>query len=149
MRFAAMLSGLVLLCGLANAQQKGKDKKEPDKNLEPFQGTWKVVRAEFEGKEPKDKAPGEVRFTFKGDRLIVREGLKGDDDGKFAVNTKRKPTEIDLISSKGERIPGIYKFEDDGKLTLSFAKGKVAVRPKTFDTKKTMAGLLVLEKLKE
>ena len=30
-----------------------------------------------------------------------------------------------------------------------FAKGKVAVRPKTFDTKKTMAGLLVLEKLKE
>jgi uncharacterized protein (TIGR03067 family) len=149
MRHVIMVCALVMLCGLADAQDKGKDKKDVPKDLAQFQGTWKVVKAEFEGKEPKEKVPADMRVTFKGDRMTVKEGAKNDDDGKYIVNSKKTPAEIDLVSDKGDKIAGIYKFDKDGKLSLCFSKGKGAVRPKSFDTKNTMAGLLVLEKVKE
>ncbi|HSQ55283.1 MAG TPA: TIGR03067 domain-containing protein [Gemmata sp.] len=144
MRYAAMLSGLVLISSLADAQ----DKKEVPKELAPFQGTWKIVKAEFEGKAP-DKNPADVRFLFKGDTMSVKEGPGAPEEGKFTVDSTKNPAEIDLTSAKGEKILGIYKFEKDGKLSLCFSKGKSAVRPKSFDTKKTMAGLLVLQKVKK
>jgi uncharacterized protein (TIGR03067 family) len=141
----AMFCGLVLIAGSAMAQ----DKKDIPKELEPFQGTWKVVKAEFEGKEPPDKVPVDLRFTFEGDKLTVKEGKGEAEKGGYTVDPKKSPAEIDLVGPKGMKALGIYKFDKDGKLTLCFEKGKDAARPKAFDTKGTTAGMIVLEKVKE
>jgi uncharacterized protein (TIGR03067 family) len=138
-----MVCGL-LIAGTATAQ----DKKVP-KELEPFQGTWKVVKAELGGKEPPDKVPDGLRFIFEGDKATVRESKADAETGAYSVDSKKNPAEIDLIGPKGMKALGIYQFDKDGKLRLCFAKGKDAVRPKSFDTKDTMNALVVLEKVKE
>ena len=142
-----MFCGLVLaLASTATAQEKKDEKKEMPKDLAPFQGTWKVVKAEFGGVPPGDKVP-ELRFTFAGDKVVVREG-KDDETGSYSVDAKKNPPELDLVNTKGVRLQGIYKFDKDGKLNLCFV-GDKGDRQKSFDTRKTSAGMMVLEKVKE
>ena len=133
--------GLVLaLTATATAQEK----KDVPKELAPFQGTWKVVKAEQGGMPAPAKEIETIRFTFAGDKVTVKESKKEKDDtGTFSVDAKKDPAEIDLVSPKGEKIPGIYKFEKDGKLTLAFVKGKDATRPKAFDDKEAVVMLMV------
>jgi uncharacterized protein (TIGR03067 family) len=131
---------LVLAAGAAAAE----DKKEQDK----FQGTWKVVKAEFGGEAPPGGVPPEMRFVFDGDKVTVNEKKEKPESGSFTVDPKKDPAEIDLTSPKGEKILGIYKFDKDGKLTMCFTKGKDAARPKSFETKDTQSALIVLEKAK-
>jgi uncharacterized protein (TIGR03067 family) len=138
----AMFCGLVLVIGTATAQ----DKKEVPKELVPFQGTWKVVTATFAGETIPDSEKERLRFTFAGDKVTVKEGKK-DDTGSYSVDPKKDPAEINLVGPKGEKIPGIYKFDKDGKLTITFSKGKDATRPKKFDDKEAV--MMVLEKTKE
>jgi len=142
---------LALFCGLmlALAGTAVADEKDVPKELLPFQGTWKVVKAEFEGKEPPEPLPAELRFVFKGDKLTVKEGEK-DKTGEYTVDPKKDPAEINLVSPKGDKASGIYKFDKDGKLHLCFARGRDdSPRPKSFDTKDTKNALMVLEKVKE
>ena len=142
----ATFCGLVLAAvGTAVAQ----DKKEVPKELAPFQGTWKIVKIEGSGDASPDSEKGQLRYTFTGDKLTVKEG-KRDYIGTYSVDPKKDPAEIDLVNPKGDKVPGIYKFDKDGKLTLCFVKGKDAVRPKKFGDKDDKEAVtLVLEKTKE
>jgi uncharacterized protein (TIGR03067 family) len=138
------LGGLVLALAFSGAA--AQDKKDVPKELAPFQGTWKVVEAVAGGMpEPKDKLP-DLQFTFEGEKLIVTEKGKAE-TGSYAVDAKKDPTAIDLTTPKGDKVPGIYKFDKDGKLTLCFIRMKDATRPKAFDDKGAV--LLVLEKVKK
>jgi len=141
---------LALFCGLmlSLAGTAMADEKDVPKELAPFQGTWKVVKAEYGGMAAKEPVRDDVRFTFKGDKLTVKEGKK-DGAASCTVDAKKDPAEITLVHPKGETVSGIYKFDKDGKLYLCFPKGEKDVRPKSFDTKDTTNGLLVLEKVKE
>lgn len=148
----ALFCGLVLALGMTATAQEKKDetkgeKKEMPKDLVPFQGTWKVVKAEFGGIPPGDGAP-ELRFRFAGDKVVVREGKGDDETGSYSVDAMKDPGELDLVNTKGVRLQGIYKFDKDGKLTLCFV-GDKGDRPKSFDTRKTSAGMMVLEKVKD
>ena len=143
-------------CGLVLAltvPATAQDKKDVPKELAPFQGTWKVVKAERDGMPAPAKEVESIRFRFDGDKMTVKEGRKEEEEtGSYSVDAKKDPAEIDLISPKGDKIPGIYKFDKDGKLTLAFVKsppdkGTDAARPKKFDDKDAV--MMVLEKVKE
>ena len=139
-RFATV-GGLVLALSLCASAD---DKKGLPKELEPFQGTWKVAEASRGGQPAPKEAVETLRFKFEGDKLIISE--KDDSKaGSYSINAKKEPAEIDLVSPDGKKAAGIYKFEKDGKLRLAFVKGEDA-RPKGFDNKD--ATLMVLEKVK-
>lgn len=123
------------------------DKKQIPKELVPFQGTWKVVKAEINGMPPPGGIPADVRFIFEGSKAIVKEGKREPDVGSYSVDPKKDPAEIDLVSPKGDKVLGIYKFDKDGKLALAFTKGPKAPRPTKFDSKEAVS--MVLEKTKE
>jgi uncharacterized protein (TIGR03067 family) len=145
MRF--ILVGWVALATTASAWAEDK-KEELPKELAPFQGTWKVVKASIGGMEVPTKEFEDGRFTFEGSKLTVSEGEKRKPDvGKFAVDASKDPSTIDLIQDAGKKAIGIYKFDKDGKLTLCFLKGEDSARPKDFDDKTAI--LLVLEKVKK
>ncbi|HEY1188139.1 MAG TPA: TIGR03067 domain-containing protein [Gemmata sp.] len=140
-----LLGSLLLALGARGA---AGDKKEVPKELAPFQGTWKVVRAEVDGKAVPEKEFEGGRFTFEGSKLTILEDEKSKPDvGTFAVDVSKEPFTIDMVQSDSEKALGIYKFDKDGKLTLCFGKGKDAPRPKAFDDKK--AAFVVLEKVKK
>jgi uncharacterized protein (TIGR03067 family) len=141
-----------MFCGLALAlianTTAADDRKDMPKDLAPFQGTWKVVKADFGGKAPFGSHQPELRLTFNSDKVTVKEGKQAVEKGSFSLNAKKNPGHLDLVNSKGIKIQGIYKFELDGTLNLCLVSDKGA-RPKSFDTKNTKAGMMVLEKMKE
>jgi uncharacterized protein (TIGR03067 family) len=139
------LFAVLALALTASAQ----DKKDVPKDLVPFQGTWKVVRVESGGK-PVEKDPEGVRFKFEGDKLTVTETRKKKDESMtVSVDPKQDPAAIDINDPRAGKIPGIYKFDKDGKLNLCVSGGKGGDRPKSFDTTGVKARLFVLEKVKE
>jgi uncharacterized protein (TIGR03067 family) len=146
-RFAT-LCGLLLAVSTTSAQEKKKPKKDVPQALSPFQGSWKVVKADFAGKAPIGSNLPELRFTFRGDKVNVREGKADADTGSYSVNAKKNPSELDLVNSKGTRVQGIYRFEKDGRLSLCLVNDR-GTRPKSFDTANTMSGLIVLERVRE
>src|SRR5579872_1827563 len=126
-----LLCGLISLATWAGAQDK-LDKKEVAKELMPFQGTWKLVNLEVGGKPPASGIPDEVRFTFAGNKMSIKEGKGMPQDGTYSVDPKKEPNEIDLITPKNEKNLGIYKFDKDSKLTLCYFIKPNAMRPKKF-----------------
>lgn len=143
------LFGVLVLALAAHtaAQDKKDEKKETPKELLPFQGTWKVVKAEVKGTAVPEKEFATGRFVFEGTKVTVIEDEKSKPDvGTFAVNNEKEPFTIDLVQPDDKAV-GIYKFDKDGRLTLCFATGKDAARPKEFDGK--TAALIVLEKVKK
>lgn len=121
------------------------DKKDVPKDLVPFQGTWKAVAGKKNGEDAPAAALEKLKMKFVGGELTIVEGTR-ENTGDYSVNPKADPKEIDLTSPTKELIKGIYKFDKDGKLTIGFARGKDAVRPKGFDDKAAM--YLTLEKEK-
>lgn len=142
LRFA--LFGFLALAFASHAA--ADDKKDAPKELAPFQGEWKVVSATFAGR-PAPKGLDEVRFTFDGDKVTVKEPGDKAEAGTYKIDPKATPATIDLSGPKGEPAAGIYKFDKDGKLTLAFVKGKDQTRPKGFDDKDAV--VMVLEKVKK
>lgn len=123
------------------------EKKDVPKELAPFQGTWKIVEATADGKPIPKEAIEKATFTFDGTKLSATETGDKTETGSYTVDPKKEPATIDLVSPKGETAPGIYKFDKDGRLTISFIKGKDAARPKGFDDKGAVT--MVLEKVKK
>lgn len=144
---------LAMLCVLAiPAMSFARDDKkgapqEPSRELLPFQGTWKVVKAEGGGKgAPPLKE--EVRFTFAGNKMTLQEGKFPPQEGTFSVDSSKEPAEIDMSSGMNPKVPGVFKFDKDGKLTISFFVRKAeATRPKKIGDGDAV--VLVLEKVKE
>ena len=140
-----MVCGLVLVLNAHIAT--ADDKNDMPTELAPFQGTWRVVKADFGGKAPVGRNQPELRFTFLNDKVLVSESTGQTETGMFAVDARPKPAQLDLVNSTGTRVQGIYRFEKDGKLRLCFVKDN-GKRPKSFNTKRTKAGLIVLERVK-
>jgi uncharacterized protein (TIGR03067 family) len=113
----ALLAGLLVAPSPARADDKKDD-------LAPFQGTWKVVKAVVGGKVQDGV---KLQFTFSGAKADYVEGdpatgKKGT--GSIKIDATKTPREIDLFAEKGEKSPGIYKFEDkNAKLVICFVKG--------------------------
>jgi uncharacterized protein (TIGR03067 family) len=124
-----ILPGAVaLLCLLAwrseAAQPADKDK---------LQGTWVLTAVDFGGMKMDVPRGQELVFTFKGDKVSIKEKDKVT-EGTFKVDEKKK--EIDLTLPKGndpkvtETFPGLYKLEGD---TLKLVVKEPDRRPKSID----------------
>ena len=137
---------IALFCGLILPATRAfaEDKKEIPKDLIPFQGSWKLVKVESGGKGPPESLTEEVRFTFTGNTLTIREGKGQAVEGTYTVDSKKEPGEIDMSEGK-EKVFGIFKFEKDNKLIISHAIKPGGARPKKFD--EATAVTLVMEKI--
>lgn len=140
-RFAA-LGGLFFVLALS-AFAEGK--KEVSKELEPFQGTWKVIDAARNGKTAPMYLQPDLTFIFDGEKVSVKEGKRDPDLATFSIDAKQDPRTIELVTAKGKKVLGIYKFDKDGKLTIAFNRSEMPMHPKTFDEKET--DTLVMEKV--
>jgi uncharacterized protein (TIGR03067 family) len=135
--------------GLGIADDKKDAPKDVAKELKPFQGKWKVVKAVMKDQEL-PIGPLEMHFTFTGTKAEVSTKDGKQPGGEVTVNDKKDPAEIDLKGSDNTNTTsfGIYSFAKDGKLTLFFVKN--GTRPTSFESAKFPdAILVVLEKVKE
>lgn len=140
---ASLLLGLALVIGAPA--------KEPPKKEEPsIVGEWFAESAVMAGM-PAPKAPDMMKFNFTKDgELIVREGGNKDEAGKYTLDPKKKPMEMDLIPparSKEMNILAIYKLEGD---TLTICAARQGKRPTEFaSTAENQCMLLVLKRAKK
>lgn len=143
-----LLCALILAVTTVTAQEK-QDKKDASKDFASFQGSWKLTKIEVGGKEPPEGTPTDVRFTFTGNKVSIQKGKDTPEPGTYSVDSKKDPNEIDLVGGpKNEKTLGIFKFDKDGKLMMSFVKSKPdAPRPKKFGEPEAV--VIVLEKVKE
>jgi uncharacterized protein (TIGR03067 family) len=139
-RLGAVL--LVMAFASAGVAVGGDAKAE----LKKFQGTWAVESSQDGGKAPPAKLVKLLTITFSGDRFTVRFGDKVVEDGKFKIDSGKKPGHIDL-PSEGKTAPGIYAFEG-GKLKICFNDG--GGRPTAFRSPEgSKISLMVLKRAKK
>ena len=112
--------------------------------LKKFDGTWKVVRAEKEGKVlPDDKAKA-IQVTIKDGKITIKDG-NDVDVATLKIDPSKSPATIDFIPADDDKLraPGIYAFEGE---TLKICWSSVrSERPKEFASKmETETNLFIL-----
>ena len=126
MRLVLVSWASIILAAGATSEDRKNDKEE-------LQGTWQVVRHEFEGEQaPKEVSQG-TKLTFKGDKYIGKSPERNY-EGSFALNPAETPKEIDLQPVEGDRqkLLGIYKLDGDN-LTICLGAARQS-RPTQFVT---------------
>jgi uncharacterized protein (TIGR03067 family) len=108
MKRALVIIG-VLAAGLAFAADAKNDEQK-------FNGSWKAVSIEYDGKEvPKDSVD-KVSLVVKGEDYTF---TRGDDviKGTHKLDASKSPKTIDAVRSEGEGkdkpLLGIYELTDD------------------------------------
>jgi uncharacterized protein (TIGR03067 family) len=120
--------------------------KADEKTVDPFQGTWDVVKLEIAGQDAtfalKDAS---ATMTFEGNKYVFTAGPEGE-KGTFKLDPKAKPATIDLMitegKGKGKTQPGIYQLDGD---TLKICLGDEGAkdRPTKFATAPEAAELVL------
>jgi uncharacterized protein (TIGR03067 family) len=88
------------------------------KDLQAFQGTWRLSSKEVDGKKFSDEEVKGVIGTSDGSgRFSVRRGGKVIGEGTMKLDPTKKPKAIDVTYTAGERkgqtALGIYEIESD------------------------------------
>jgi uncharacterized protein (TIGR03067 family) len=142
--FAAVFVGV----WLASAPLAGRG-ADPDKDL---QGTWIATSIEINGKPAPPDTVKRTRFTFQGEKLLVRhEEHEGKEvEWTYKIVPDKSPKQIDIVSvqSSGTKktLHGIYEVNGD-ELKICFENGgKPANRPKKFATNKENEEALIVFK---
>jgi uncharacterized protein (TIGR03067 family) len=142
---ASLLIGLALVAGAP-----GKD--PPKKEAPSVVGEW-VAATVMVGGKGQAFPDRDFAYTLTADgKFLVRKGKEGG-DGKYTLDPKKDPPEIDIFLDDKADTPtmqGIYKVDGD-TLTLCVGPGgKNAARPKKFEAPEgSEAMLLVLERPKK
>jgi uncharacterized protein (TIGR03067 family) len=124
---------------------------EEQKDQDLIQGTWKVVKLEYEGRVNTDHFR-EDRYIFKGDQVTLVGGGQEYFKMTFKLDPAKQPKTIDMTITEGVanvgRIDlGIYRLDKD---TLTLSRNRGDERPKDFTGagKPGKPGLLTLERVK-
>jgi uncharacterized protein (TIGR03067 family) len=103
-----------------------------------LQGVWIAESMEADGKPAPAEALKRMRFTFKGDKLLVRGNFADDreEECSYGIDATKSPKHLDFTPPKEkEPILGIYEIKgDDLKLCLRHG-GSSAGRPTEFSAK--------------
>jgi uncharacterized protein (TIGR03067 family) len=122
--------GLFLIRAGQPEQQKAEKTLDDGKAI---LGTWKLVSAKKDGKEPKDA--DEVKnllWVISADKIIVKHP-NGDRVSSYKLGPDKKPKTFDLTAPKEGQFQGIYILDKDTlKLCMS---GPGQERPTEFDAK--------------
>jgi uncharacterized protein (TIGR03067 family) len=137
---AVLLTAACLAVALTAHPAAGADKDD-------LQGVWRAATMEINGKKAPAAEVKRTRFTFKGDKLLIR-GAK--DDGRemecaYKIDADKAPKQIDIVS-KDKTLAGIYEVKGD-QLKVCFENGgKAENRPKKFDTNRKEELVLIVFK---
>ncbi len=117
------------------AQAKADEKADKDK----IQGEWSLVTLEEKGESQKITEDSEhfIKLKINGEKFLVT--IRGDDhDATFAIDSAKKPKEIDVTLKGGDQDGKVMKgfFELDGD-TLKICMGtpEAPDRPAEFKSK--------------
>jgi uncharacterized protein (TIGR03067 family) len=131
-RYSLLVLPLALLL-VAGAPKDDQSKKD----LKQFEGTWKIVSVEQDGKKLADDSFKDIRMVVKGNQYAVKRGNRTAEQGTFKIDATKKPRTIDVTPTEGEgkgkTYHGIYEIQGDTARDCFAAPGKD--RPTTFATK--------------
>ena len=123
----------ISLCAAAfGAQEPAKQE------LARHQGTWTAVSFRREGQETPAEIVRTITRTVEGDHVVWRRDGKSFAGTTVVLDPGRDPKTIDVLPdggpSRGKRVLGIYKLEND-TLTLCMADADQP-RPREFKAEK-------------
>lgn len=146
--FGAAVVGVIWLAGVGAAKPRPADTKAAS-----FDGVWRVVSLEAEGKKAPAEAFKDWRWTFRGEHITISAPNEKGEKMTFALQPTAKPKAIDVTSVEGtfpgQKLQGIYE-EEDGRLKICLRDRMAAAegRPTMFDGGRGL-GVIVLERVKE
>lgn len=112
---------------------RGDDAK---KDLEQFQGSWRLSAVTSDGKKTPAEDLKAVKLTIQGNRFVLRRDAAVISEGSFKLDPTRKPKEIDETltagPNKGKTFLAIYEIDDAHHKICFAAAGKK--RPTAFSS---------------
>ncbi len=113
----SILAVLAVVSWLGGSACLADDKAEAvQAELKRFEGTWRFVSMEFEGKAIPEDSFKDSQMTIVGDRFTTK-GRGESAEGTFTVDPTASPKTIDIaiVSGSGKKatILGIYTLEGD------------------------------------
>ena len=146
MRRFMLISALLAFVMSASAPQAQAAEDAPNE----LQGTWVAKSMEADGKTAPAEQVKRMRFTFKGDKLLVKGNFDDDreDDCVLTINSETSPKQLQFTLPKEPKpILGIYEV-NEGELKICFRHGSSSEgRPTEFATKpETQLVLIVFKK---
>lgn len=133
---ALAVTPLLICSGRTVAAEPSKDEAER-KELAKFEGTWKYLSIEIEGKKlPQEQLKQWGRIILHGNKFTVKTG-DITYRGTFQVDVSARPKRIDIRFTegpeKGNKLLGVYELEGDTYKVCLGMPGKP--RPKGLVTK--------------
>ncbi len=114
-----------------------------------LEGVWNAQSMEANGKPAPPEAVKRTRFTFKGDKLLVRGNYDDDreEECSYQTDTTKSPKQLDFTPPKEKKpLLGIYELKDDElKLCIRHASSSEG-RPDKFSTKPESKLILIVFK---
>jgi uncharacterized protein (TIGR03067 family) len=111
--------------------------------LAQFQGTWRPISMEMDGKLLPQEQIGKTRLTIQGEKFTFDTG-QDSHEGLYKIDPSHDPKHLDIVitrgDEKGKTYLVAYKFED-GKM-VQVMEVSNAKRPKEFSGKKGSGNLL-------
>lgn len=99
---------------LVSALHSGAKAGDDDKN--PLEGVWVAQSIEADSKPAPAESVKRMRFTFKGDKVLVRGNFNDDreEEGAYKADFKQSPKHLEFTLPKAEKpILGIYEVDGD------------------------------------
>jgi uncharacterized protein (TIGR03067 family) len=135
---------LVAVAWLASAAGVGR---AADADKDELQGVWVATSMEINGEPAPAREVEHTRFTFKGQKLLVRHSKDAgkEEEGTFTADPKKSPKHLD-ITLKNKTLHGIYDVKGD-ELKVCYETGdKRENRPTRFATNKQEELVLIVFK---
>jgi uncharacterized protein (TIGR03067 family) len=131
----AKLLALLLVLPLFGASAPKPDAIEEE--LKKFEGKWRLVSADLDGKEATPEQVKTTTLVVTGDKFTLKMGDETH-KGKFTIDPGKKPRTIDVEFTEGTlkdtKVLGIYEMEGDTRKSC-FAPPNED-RPKDFSSGK-------------
>jgi uncharacterized protein (TIGR03067 family) len=119
---------------------------EAASDLARFQGDWRLISAERDGKKMAEEEAQKFKLTITSNRFVLRKSEAIVSEGTFTLDATRKPKEIDETittgPNKGKVYAAIYEIDDERHRICFAAPGKD--RPMTFSSEPGSGHLLQL-----
>jgi uncharacterized protein (TIGR03067 family) len=142
---------IVSLFAVVRSQAASDETKEEAvaKDLQAFQGTWRLSSKEEDGKKFSEEEIKDVIGTIDGSgNVSVRRGDKVVNEGTVKLDPTKKPKTIDVTFTGGERkgksVLGIYEIERDTFRVCVARPGDE--RPTEFSAKAGSGHILIVYK---
>lgn len=120
MRLPVALAVALLTCFAfgSSVSRAADDEPAPEANS-PLEGVWVATELTVDGKNPPQEAIERMRFTFRGNDVLVRGNFRNDREEKntFTIDETTSPKEFTMTTESDQQVLGIYQLEGD-TLTL-------------------------------